>query len=288
MYSCPRCDYVTSRKSSLSSHLKRKRPCTLPRSQASCANSLQQTQEPTGDFECGICYARFKFRSNLSRHKRTAHGGAMIVQHDTNQEDDRITNLQQEVERLREEVRRRPSTTTTNTNITNNNNTINVNALGREDIGCLTPELITRCIKRTSKGLADLVEKIHFDATTNRNIRATLQHPGHVEYFDGDRWKVGPRNRVMRQVVDSSHNIMSDHYDNNAQDVRNSMTISLFTFVHNWMQKMTRSNARAYADAMDEVYCCVLNRTRDFTNIYTDPREDEEMSEIDENHSGTA
>lgn len=119
----------------------------------------------------------------------------MIVQHN-NQEDDRITNLQ-EVERLREEVRRRPSTTTTNTHITNNN-TINVNALGREDIGCLTPELITRCIKRTSKGLADLVEKIHFDETMNRNIRATLQHSEHVEYFDGDRWKVGPRNRVMR------------------------------------------------------------------------------------------
>lgn len=276
MYACPNCDYITSRKSSLSCHLRRKRPCvrriTPSQQQDSSNGRSQQTQPlPATSYKCDQCEACFKFRSNLSRHKKTAHCGTIVSHSEEKENDDQITNLKQEVERLREEVSRRPSTTTTNTNTHNiTNNTININALGRENISGLTPEIITTCIKRTSKGLADLVEKIHFDATMNRNIRATLQHPEHVEYFDGDRWKVGPRNRVMRQVVDSSHNIMSDHYDNNSQDVRNSMTISLFTFVHNWMQKMTRSNARAYADAMDEVYCCVLNRTRDFTDPDTD------------------
>lgn len=60
-------------------------------------------------------------------------------------------------------------------------------------------------------------------------------------------------------MVDSGHNILSEHYENNGDAVRQSMTRSLFNFVATWMKKMDRSNASTYADAMNDVYCCVLN-----------------------------
>lgn len=176
---------------------------------------------------------------------------------------DRVNNLERELEKLKDEIRKRPTSVSYTTTHNNNNNNFNINALGFEDTSVLTPEVITKCIKRTSKGVADLVEKLHFDATANRNLRATLQFPEQVEYYDGKKWKYGPRDRIVRQLVDNGHNIMSEHYDTNTAQVRSSMTISLFNFVQNWMHKMDRSNARAYEDAMKEVYCCVLNRSRE-------------------------
>lgn len=71
----------------------------------------------------------------------------------------------------------------------------------------------------------------------------------------------------MRQVVDSGHTIMSEHYDGNSEAIRRAMTMSLFNFVEGWMKKMDRSNASTYADAMSEVYCCVLNRTHAMSEV---------------------
>ena len=171
--------------------------------------------------------------------------------------------MENEISSLRQELHDRPvSQTNTISHHQNNNNLqININAFGREDTSSLTPDIITRCIKKTTKGLAELIEHLHFDIATNRNLRTTLDHPEQVEYYNGQNWKYGPRARLMREVVDSGHNLMSEHYD--SQDVRESMTVSLYNFVDGWMKKMNRSNAATYADAMNEVYCCVLNRTRE-------------------------
>jgi len=163
------------------------------------------------------------------------------------------------------------TTTTNNYNdlstVNNNNQNIahvHVNALGREDLSGITPELVDTCIRRTTKGLVELMEKIHFDTTaSNQNLRASLLSPEQVEYFDGGTWKYGPRNRVVRQVVDTSHLIMSERYDDNQQGLRSTMSRAMYEFVDRWMNKMTRSNAQVYVDVMSEVYCSILNRTRD-------------------------
>jgi hypothetical protein len=109
------------------------------------------------------------------------------------------------------------------------------------------------------------MEKIHFDTgASNQNLRASLQHPEQVEYHDGDSWKYGPKSRVIRQVVDSSHMLMSNRYDDSQQDLRKSMSHAMYEFIDRWMNKMTKSNAQIYLDVMSEVYCSILNRTREF------------------------
>lgn len=211
-----------------------------------------------------MCEAVFKHKSSLSRHKAHVHPPGSV--HAQAQEM-RLRNMENEIENLRQELHNRPVSSYCNTNNNQNNVNININSFGKEDTSCLTPELITQCIKRTTKGLVELIERLHFDKDTNRNLRATLQHPEHVEYYNGQKWNYAPRNRVMREVVDSGHSIMSEHYE--SEDLRKSMTISLYNFVDGWMKKMDRSNAATYADAMNEVYCCVLNRTREICESVT-------------------
>lgn len=297
MYSCPRCEYTTDRRSNYLSHLRRKTPCytggniskVQPASSSEdsnndgvdfpvmasthplCFRGQQDRSCPTTfPFVCETCGERFRHRSNLSRHKSHRHP---VSPPNMLEQGERIQNLETELSTLREHIRDHPSTTHNNNNNNNTHNNsinININAFGRENTSNLSPELLTRCIKRTTKGLVELVEKLHFDEISNRNLRATLQHPEQVEYYDGTNWKYAPRGRVMRQVVDSGHSIMSEHYDNNSENIRKSMTISLYDFVQGWMKKMDRTNASTYADAMNEVYCCVLNRTRELSSESSD------------------
>jgi hypothetical protein len=42
------------------------------------------------------------------------------------------------------------------------------------------------------------------------------------------------------------------------------MSHAMYEFIDRWMNKMTKSNAQIYLDVMSEVYCSILNRTREF------------------------
>lgn len=260
MYCCPKCGYTTDRRCNYIAHVRRKKPCSHDPEDDSRPEVLPGRQARTScntgsNIRCEVCDAQFSHRSALSRHR------SRFQHHPSN---DRLKILEDEIKGLRQELRDRPiSLTNNNTNNNNNNIHFHINAFGKEDMSSLTPEILTQCIKRTTKGLVELVEHVHFNDHKNRNLRATLEHPEHVEYFDGEKWKFGMRSRLMRDVVDSGHNILSEHYENNGDAVRQSMTTSLFNFVASWMKKMDRTNASTYAEAMNEVYCCVLNRTRE-------------------------
>ena len=162
-----------------------------------------------------------------------------------------------------EDINNRPTTTTNNNNNFNNTYNVQINALGNEDLTRITPELIDTCIRRTTKGLIELMEKIHFDSSvpTNHNLRASLQYPEQIRYHDGGGWVYGPRNRVVRDVVNSSHNVMSNRYEDSQQEMRKSMSNAMYEFVDRWMNKMTTSNAQMYVEVMSEMYCALLNKT---------------------------
>ena len=290
-YTCPRCGYSAPYRCSLILHLRRKTACqpltSLPESDAVSDDDLSallgeleagqgrnsRTRTNGTTFSCTDCGRAFNFRASLSRHKKSCPSRLQVLQ----EREDPIIALQKRCEYLQEEMkhlRERPHIMTTTTNnyndlstVNNNNQNIahvHVNALGREDLSGITPELVDTCIRRTTKGLVELMEKIHFDTTaSNQNLRASLLSPEQVEYFDGGTWKYGPRNRVVRQVVDTSHLIMSERYDDNQQGLRSTMSRAMYEFVDRWMNKMTRSNAQVYVDVMSEVYCSILNRTRD-------------------------
>ena len=295
-YRCPRCGYNTPHRQSLLQHLRRKKPCLLPGASLSDNERLDidaQTQRIYHDLEklkgsksrtrvdgtafvCNTCGQRFNFRASLSRHcKSCASSSSALVteqkqRQQRNADDDaRIQDLQRGYVLLKNEIedlRRRPVCTTNNYNNGHStiNNNVQINALGHEDLTHITPQLVDTCIRRTTKGLVELMEKIHFDSgTCNHNVRASLTHPEQVEYHDGDSWKFAPRNRIVRQVVDSSHHIMSNRYDDNQQELRSSMSHAMYEFVDRWMNKMTKTNAQVYVDVMSEAYCAILNRSRE-------------------------
>jgi len=283
---CPRCGYSTPYRHSLLAHFRRKKPCPHPphRNDADRdtidevialdlfnENQYRNSRTQESALACDGCCRKFSFRSALSRHRRLCTGGGhhhACTQVVGSADAARVSELQKrcdELEKQMEDIRKRPMSTTNSNNNNSYNNSYNVqiNALGNEDLTRITPELIDTCIRRTTKGLVELMEKIHFDTDvpSNHNLRASLQHPDHIRYHDGEGWVYGPRNRVVRDVVNSSHNIMSNRYDDSQQEMRKSMSNAMYEFVDRWMNKMTKSNAQMYVDVMSEMYCALLNKT---------------------------
>ena len=283
-YACPRCNYQTPRRCLLVAHLRRKFSCRhknpvpdeklheLLRKLESEQGRHPRTRKDDKTFVCNACKRTFNFSASLSRHKKSCTSSRH--EHDT--DDDytmdihllrkKYDALELEVSKLRD---RATSSTTHNTIVNtynDTNNSIQINGLGSEDISGITPELIDTCIRRTTKGLVELIEKIHFDTyPSNNNLRASLSHPEQVQYHDGCTWKYGPKNRVVKQIVDSGHLLMSNRYDESQDELRKSMSNALYDFVDRWMHKMTRANAQVYIDVMSEVYCAILNRTRNIS-----------------------
>jgi len=147
--------------------------------------------------------------------------------------------------------------------ITINNTHINqINAFGREQIRDISQDLLDTCLRRTSKGLIELVDHIRFENDRNRNVRASIFHPNIVEYHDGTNWQYGQKNRIVKKVVDQGHEIMQEHFEDNSDRLRQNMSNAMFDFVCSWLQKMERNNHAVYTDVMAEVYLLILNRSR--------------------------
>ena len=294
-YTCPKCKYTTQNRNALLIHLKKKKPCYRTKSSNDVNDEdvaaeylISELERKKGSKErtctnnasivsCEQCGQKFNHRSTLSRHKKT-HCGTKCNHDDCNDcnsttrtniinDSESIRELRQRCKELQMQIEllnNRPTISTTYNSVNNNNNNIYINALGKEDLTCITPQMVDAYIRKTTKGLVELTEKIHFDTVeSNCNLRAKLLYPEHVEFYDGQNWKYGPKNRVVREVVDASHNIMSNRYDENYQHIHSSMSSAMSDFVDRWMRKMSKTNAQLYLDVMAEVYSCILNRTRE-------------------------
>ena len=212
-------------------HLRRKEPCV---------SELVEKHGTDTRTSCETCGKIFRHTSSLTRHKRSC-----STKHEAQQQNERRT----------------PHISIVNNNIVNNN--ITINAFGREDLSTVTTDLLDACLKRTDKGLIDLVRRIRFDTTGNQNVRADVSHPNLVEFHDGRSWQFATQKTILKTLVDQGHTLMQEHFDDNEDRLNRDWSRSMFNFVCSWLRKMEKQNHRMYEDVMAEVYVLILNRSKD-------------------------
>jgi hypothetical protein len=154
------------------------------------------------------------------------------------------------------------TTTVNNNSINNNNNSVTINAFGSESLAHITPEFIDRCVRRTNKGIVELIEKIHFDPDTpgNSNVRATNVKLPLVKYNDGARWKWARKDNLLDAIVDRGHGMMQDHFDDNEDDIRD-MSDAMFDHIRKWMDCMQEKDKRTWENVITDIYVLILNAT---------------------------
>ena len=232
---------------------------------------------------CRYCGRHFNHRSSLHRHSNTRCAYRPrhqdIILHDTSPIEDQPSQncLRESVERLctlvremDEKIKTGTDTSHHNVHITNNTTNITINQFGREDISHLSRYLdLDRILYRTKLGLVQLVEYIHFRhrSGTNKNVRVSNIREEMLEYHNGQRWLYGWRDDILNKMMDRGIDVMSDHFDNEQDRLRNKWTMTMYDHVEGWLNDMQERKDEAIYPAAREVFRMLCNNTADTKGV---------------------
>lgn len=110
------------------------------------------------------------------------------------------------------------SNTTTNNNTTNNNTiNINLNSFGNENISHLTKEFLSYCILNPKKGMASLIESIHYNKSIpeNQNLRCKSLKQNIFEKYTEDEWRACDASNTLDELIKKGYKILNAHYTDN-------------------------------------------------------------------------
>jgi len=256
-FTCERCGHRASLKGNLVAHLKRKHPCKTNLRDVSPGELLRElSPRDTYPFACGHCAKKFKHACSLSRHK------SVCEQKNKDESKHRETQSSSSPD-----DRGNPTNVVNIMNINNVNNNVThnnivINAFGREDLRSVTPTQLSAYVRRTSKGLVDLLEQIHFQDPSNRNVRAFDHRGDLVEYHDGNRWLFAQKHKIIQRLVENGQGLLQDHFEEREDDLRKNMSYSLFTHIQKWFEQMDAKQQDVYGDVVIEVFVLLLNKAK--------------------------
>jgi transposase-like protein len=257
-YTCKRCHYTTPYIASLKRHLGRVNHCPHTYSSDSCEmllNDLIQKKNDEKRYKCRHCDKTFKHRQTRYAHEKThsSHGSADLAK--------QVADITLLVKSLQESLK---SQTVMNANINNGNitnNNITINAFNKEDLSHITKQFLDRCVVRRDKGLKELVQKIHYDenAKSNYNLRiSNMKHP-FIQYHNGTKWQYEKKDKILREVIDKSHSIMQDHFDEYVDEFKNDMSETMFCCIKEWLGKMSEKDRKVIEPLLDDLYLLIIN-----------------------------
>lgn len=286
LLSCPRCGYTTTYRPTMKKHLERKRPCPAALSDISMETIMSQyphlAHKPVDmnkQFACEWCPARFTTRQGLSRHRGhfCQHKPSQAAQEAIQSE---ILELRQRLDELEHSASASVSASTpaviTNSHNTNCHNTTHVQnvqqnvqiyAFGRQSVDHLLEDtrFMNQCLKRREKGLAEFVQRLHYDADhpENHNIKATNPKSAFVKTFDGERWVWSDKESVLQDLLEEGCNGFDTHYEEHKDTLSEHLSETMMTLVEEFMDKLKdcEPHVQFAKELKQRIFLTLLNGT---------------------------
>jgi hypothetical protein len=236
---CKRCLHTTTTKSNLLSHLRNKKTCSVDFDEGgveisikSYIDELLAPQQPK-KYSCSHCGSLFAYNQSMNKHIKTCKKNP-INNTNQNAEDDKdnlIKELQAQIEHYKQQLQGQPPTTTynqTNNNATIINNTYNItitrNDFGSEDTSYITDDFIKYCIENPSRGIAELIENIHYNPEhpENHNIRCKSLKKNVFEKCVDSEWTLCDASNTLDELIKIGYRVMNTYFMDN---INNDSTI---------------------------------------------------------------
>lgn len=244
---CQRCGFQGKTRQSLVRHLQRKNPCSPTCSDVLCHVLLcELTTKHSGEHTCEYCDKAFSFASGKSKHKKNCRFRPNdVVPTTARSSEAKVTIGTQNIQ--------------TQNNI--QNNIMVINAFGEEDISHLTEAFKTQCIRRTDKGFVELLEKIHFDPAKpeNKNVQITNMKLPFIRTYGGQRWMYREKDEVLADLVEKGHTILSEHYEDNEEEVVHNLSESMKEHIQAWMELIESKDQKTQEQLLRKIYLLILN-----------------------------
>lgn len=273
MYACARCGHQSTTKGNLQKHLRRKTLCEALLEDLTVEQIYQRHPELAPvqkhkPFACSQCTARFTSSDARSRHMRHVCRGSNDTAGPAPSE---LETIRAELERLKMIVDG-GSTASSSVNIAsnnNNNNTIHqnvvINAFGSEDVSHITPALLEQCIRRTNKGMIDLLNHMHFEDKSrgNANIRITNQKNGLAQTHNGQRWLFCLRDQAIKDMLNCGQEMMQEQWDEGGtrETLHKTLSQSLYNHISAWMDKLADEDRETIQSMIQDIFILILNNS---------------------------
>ena len=233
---CPRCGYSTHRKNLFIGHINRKNICE-PTVNDIALNDLQKLYLPKEKiFKCA-CGSSYIHHSSYYRHKITCE------QNDT------------------------PAPASNTINITNiqTQNNINFYVLphGEENNNYITPEFLTKCLRRTDAGIIDLLTHIHFNQEhkENQNLKISNKNTNFIEKFNGERWLFYDKKSVVDELFKTGFKILDDHYFTNEEELKKNLSKFILKNIEVFMKSLNDNDKNVIKPIFKNIYLLILNNS---------------------------
>jgi len=177
---------------------------------------------------------------------------------------DKIDHLKKITSELKEVLNNNTcNNITINNNNNNNNNTFNIviNQFGKEDLTHLSGLDFDKLMYRTTLGLVQLIEYIHFRhrSDINRNVRTTEMKNEILEYFNGNRWIYGWRDDIIKNMIEKGIDLMTDHFDNEHERLQEKWSMTMFNHVEKWLYDMQDQKPCVMSPALRNIFLMICN-----------------------------
>lgn len=265
LYKCERCGYETTAKSSILSHLKKKKICpsaikdidrTTLLNNISSKNSLQ----------CQTCHGIFKNPSAKCRHMKLCNpkSEVILLNEHLKAYENRIQTLEKEIENLR-------NVKSINHIQNIQNNTFHItNNFCDENIDHISDKVIASCI--VDMDMPRLLEQIHFhpEHPENHTIKMKNTNKKWLEYYEDGCWKVGHCDKVLEDMINSSgYKVLRSFYSKNADMVNqeaeeyvgSDSARKLLNEIDKWFHKIETEDEKTFKELKDKLFLVVLNGT---------------------------
>ena len=273
-FTCERCGYSTPRKALLAKHLRRLQECPPVFTDAP-ASSLLACIVKTHATDASVattceCGKVLKNSNSLRYHKthhcasaRSSQGpAANTVLPGLHVDHEEWSKLKQQIEELLLWSQSDKTVATTNNilqhNVTNN---IVINAFGNESTDHITTQFLDQCVRRTDKGLIELIGKLHFDPDhqENCNMKITNMKTPIMKVHNGITWRYDKKNKILNELVDKGHGMMQDHFDDNEERLKDQVSEAMFDHIRKWMDKMQDRDKKVLEGLLTDIYILILN-----------------------------
>lgn len=109
--------------------------------------------------------------------------------------------------------------------------------------------------------MVELVQKIHYDDShsENRNMRITNKKNPFIQYHDGVKWMYERKNKVLDRVIDNSHSIMQDHFDEHEGKIKSEMSPTMYECIKDWLEKVGDRDQKEVQELYTDLYLMILN-----------------------------
>jgi hypothetical protein len=194
-FACSVCQYTSIKKSSVTRHINKK---------ISCGPGKKEIIEIPNEVICEYCNKKFTTIANLSRHKKDSCKA-------------KDTAKDEEIRKLKEELRK-AKTTTINNNQTINN-TINIYINNYEDtcLDKLTDKTYNRIINDSDEVyqiIPRLIKEIHFnpDNPENHNIFLSNRNSNnkHLQVYRNKHWEIEKKDPEIDNLINDKETNLSD------------------------------------------------------------------------------